>query len=506
MSQPTPEFALLQASLNYGLRPNAPPKVSLDAASGAQCNWHRLLWLARCHGLLPSLGTMASRPDNGWSPPADTLQQLQAIGHFTQLRHLARAREACVLHDLLTRASIPFMFASGWALARRCYPVPSLRSLGMNTTLLVRASDAARARTALASLGYSLEVSPLALADRHRSRVIVHSLPATDRDFEGLIGRAETIPVGGRDLKTLPTIDWLFRLCANRNGLRWLELRRVADLLSLLNHHATWDWPLVLARADTAGLRSSLIFSLVASHRVVGQELPPQVAKEIAREPALDRHAAKLCRQLEAGQSMSPDSAAALRLNLRLQPNWGDRLRYVWRHIRNRFRSPLPVGKNESDDPACIGRFAPTPQRTVDAMLDLAETKAGDVVYDLGCGDGRIVISAAKQFGARGVGIDLDPQRIREATASAAAQQVAATTSFLCADAMRIPLRDATVVCLYLQGFAYPDLRRKLARELSRGTRIVSHTFIFPGWPPEKTKIVSVNPQTISQIYLWRIP
>ena len=145
--------------------------------------------------------------------------------------------------------------------------------------------------------------------------------------------------------------------------------------------------------------------------------------------------------------------------------------------------------------------FVPTPQEVVDEMLKMAEVKKGDVIYDLGSGDGRIVITAAKKFGTRGVGIDIDPQRIKEAEQSAQAAGVANLVKFRNEDLFTAKISEATVVTLYLLDTLNEKLRPKLWRELKPGTRIVSHAFRMGDWTPEKT--ANVNGR---QVYFWRVP
>ena len=146
--------------------------------------------------------------------------------------------------------------------------------------------------------------------------------------------------------------------------------------------------------------------------------------------------------------------------------------------------------------------FAPTAPVVVDAMLSLARVNANDVVYDLGSGDGRIVITAAKKYGARGVGIELDPALVRKARENAAAAGVGNRVRFMTQDLFTTDLRPATVVTLYLLQSINERLRPKLVRELKPGTRVVSHVFnMGPEWPPEKT--VSVDR---SRIFLWTLP
>jgi len=146
--------------------------------------------------------------------------------------------------------------------------------------------------------------------------------------------------------------------------------------------------------------------------------------------------------------------------------------------------------------------YVPTPQPVVDAMLELARVKRTDVVYDLGSGDGRIVITAAKKYGASGVGIEIDPALVKQARANAAAAGVSSRVRFVTRDLFTADLSKASVVTLYLLQSINERLRPKLVRELKPGTRIVSHVFnMGPEWPPEKTLTVDR-----SRLFLWTLP
>ena len=144
--------------------------------------------------------------------------------------------------------------------------------------------------------------------------------------------------------------------------------------------------------------------------------------------------------------------------------------------------------------------YVATPPDVVDAMLKVANVKPTDLVYDLGCGDGRIVITAAQGYGARGVGIDIDPQRIKEATANAQLAGVSDKVRFIQADLFEANISEATVVMLYLLPSLNEKLRPKLMKELKPGTRIVSHAFEIGDWKPEKE--LNVNGR---RVYMWTI-
>jgi SAM-dependent methyltransferase len=146
--------------------------------------------------------------------------------------------------------------------------------------------------------------------------------------------------------------------------------------------------------------------------------------------------------------------------------------------------------------------YVPTPEAVVDKMLEMAKVTSADVVYDLGCGDGRIPIAAFQKYGARGVGIDIDPQRIQEANANARKGMVLGKVKFVQADLFTTDISEATVVTLYLLPTLNVKLMPKLMAELKPGTRIVSHAFSMgDSWPPEQTATVDGRP-----IYLWTIP
>ena len=145
--------------------------------------------------------------------------------------------------------------------------------------------------------------------------------------------------------------------------------------------------------------------------------------------------------------------------------------------------------------------YDPSPPEVVDGMLELAGVKREDLLYDLGCGDGRIVIAAAQKYGARGVGIDIDPQRIAEAKANAKREGVEERVTFLTGDLYTSDFSDATVVTLFLWPHVNRKLRPILWRQLKTGTRVVSHLWdMGEEWPPERT--VTVRDR---KIHLWTV-
>ena len=145
--------------------------------------------------------------------------------------------------------------------------------------------------------------------------------------------------------------------------------------------------------------------------------------------------------------------------------------------------------------------YVQTELDAVARMLKLAEVTSKDIIYDLGCGDGRFVVMAARQFGARGVGIDIDAERIKEARDLAQRADVAGRVRFIKEDLFSTDISGATVVTLYLAPQLNLRLRPKLIKELKPGARIVSYAFDMGDWKPEKSETAGSTP-----IYLWRIP
>ncbi len=168
----------------------------------------------------------------------------------------------------------------------------------------------------------------------------------------------------------------------------------------------------------------------------------------------------------------------------------------------------LSAGAEESD---WRPPFITTPPEVVERMLQVAETRADDLVIDLGSGDGRIVIAAAQKYGARAVGIELDGALVQKSREAARAAQLGDKVSFIEGDVLAADISKATVVTVYL----LPDLMRKLQsrflQELAPGTRIVSHAFTMAGWAPDRSELVKVKERhpgqgDESRLHLWIVP
>jgi SAM-dependent methyltransferase len=157
---------------------------------------------------------------------------------------------------------------------------------------------------------------------------------------------------------------------------------------------------------------------------------------------------------------------------------------------------------------AAPGKLAPyvqTPQNVVDRMLQMAQVGRDDVVYDLGCGDGRLVITAAKQYGARGVGVDFDLNRVKDSQVNARNAGVEALVEFRQQDALTVDVSPATVVTLYLLTSSNLRLRPILTRTLRPGARIVSHQFGMGDWQPQMQETLTAPDGSAHTLYLWKV-
>jgi len=150
--------------------------------------------------------------------------------------------------------------------------------------------------------------------------------------------------------------------------------------------------------------------------------------------------------------------------------------------------------------------FVPTNYEVVDEMLRIADVGKDDILYDLGCGDGRIVVTAAKKYGTRGVGIDIDPERIAESIENAKKENVTDRVQFIEQNLFEADFSEATVVTMYLLSSVNLEMRPKLFQQLKPGTRIVSHDFSMGDWEPDEQTEVGGNEYYGHSVYFWIIP
>jgi len=419
----------------------------------AQLNWDHVLWLAHGQRALLVLDDVLGRPRWARLSPPKILPQLAAFREVNQMRALGRGGETCRLQDLFDGHDVPAIPVDRWVFEQMSHGRPDLEDARGTLRYLVPARDRCRAEAMLLEAGHPCKNDPSKLITMGKHPVALNEVLAEHPDAGRLWSQATASEMGGRTLLQLAPVHWLLHLVARRRGTSRPSLRGAWSLVAFVQRRSDWDWPAVMSEAERFGLAQSVCSDLAASHRELDVPLPGSLAGLLA-----------------------PDA----------------------RPISDRPRAKQPSTFPTSP-------FLPTPPIVVERTLELAGAGSGDLVYDLGCGDGRVIVAAAKRFGARGFGVDSDPVRISEAVRMAAEEGVSDRASFACGELFDTNLADATILYLYLLPPLYPSMHQKILREAKPGLRVVSHDYFFPGWPPDMTEILRTSLTTVSQIYVWRV-
>jgi len=445
-----------------GQRPAVGPVAISERDSAA------LLWLAQRHRVLLHLA-QATLVDAADAANSSVTAGLSGYRRNAGVKHLAAARELRLLHGALQERAVTASFASGWVMGERYYPARSLREIGDQVRVFVQPADRAAAVEALSGLGYVLGPrDPLALHTLGRSRVTLDDATEVWESARRLTLLDVQISVPGPEA-------WLGRVLAPRGPRpRILTLERACDVIALCDQ-ADFDWELLWREADRIGRRLRIVAGIAASYALLDREPPPAV------------RAMLIGPRMGSARDFLVASSTAV---VRPRPHG----------LAKRLRVLAP-----QEQPS-IGRFSPTPLAVVDRMLAVAHVAPGDVVYDLGCGDGRIVQRAAEVFGATAIGVDRDPLLLAQARTEAAARGLGSRVQFVEQDVFDVDVSQATVICLYLQRFAYRKIEHWLKASAMPGTRIVSHDVGFPDWVPDSTEIVVSDGLRASFVYCWTIP
>ncbi len=512
-----------------------------------QVDWDGLILLAERHGLLPLLNEHLAQVAPNllppyWQPFVARCVQAVATHGLELTAELVRVVAALAEQGL---TAVPY---KGPVAAALLYGNLALRTFG-DLDILVREREIVAAAAVLERLGYRATFgsdpaelrrhgAPGQYAFRHRERrhlVELHT-EATLRyfplrvDFEEFWSRLQPAPIGGTSLCTLAPEDLLLFLCVHGAKDFWERLAWIADVAQLVRRHPGLDWEATLARAQRYGAGRIVRLGLTLAQQLLEAPLPAAVAAQVRADAAAASLAQQITGELFAETNSFEQLVRRFWFRVRLHGRLGGGLRYAARLLFQpteadweAVRLPRPLyglyylvrparlawrygmgvmGRARVPD---LGHYEPTPEEVVLRMLELAEVKPADVVYDLGCGDGRCVVLAAKQFGARGVGVDVDPKRIAESRARARREGVADRVCLLQQDARGVSLREATVVLLTLTGTAHLKLREKLRQELPAGARIVARQHHLGNWAPVHVEEFVDHEGMVNVLYLWRL-
>ena len=347
-------------------------------------------------------------------------------------------------------------------------------------------------------------------------------------DFEKMSGRLITVELCGRKVRTFSIEDTLIMLCVHGAKHFWDRLSWLLDIAQLVAAQPV-DWPLAMRIAAKLKSTRLLLLGLYLAHELMDAPLPETVLEQARRDSNVQWLAARVLTELAGGASSQTGVLPRAIFRFRSRDGAADAVRHLFRlatmpteHDRADVHLPKGLGRlfvlvrpwklirqygiglRPGSRPDLAG-FLPMRPEIVDHILKFAAVQPGDVLYDLGCGDGRVVIAAAEKFGIRAVGVDIDPRRIAEAKANARKHGVQDCVQFVLGDAMKIDMTEATIVTLYLGMPGNPRLSDVLQKQLRPGARIISCDFEIYGWPWDEREDHQTAQGDMTSLYLWRI-
>ncbi len=539
-----PEYELILACARTRLDQATTERIRRLVAG--ELDWPRLMQTALDHKVLPLVcaNLAAANPPGlpqGW---IDALRL-----HFEKnvRRNLYLTAQLVRLLDLFQSERIVAIAYKGPALTAQAYGNLGLRAFD-DLDFLVPHRDLSRAHKQLLVEGFESEMpfeegiaaggaAPgqyLFWKDGGQCIVEVH----TERtlryypkplDVDGLLTRAVTVPLGGQLVPSFAPEDLLMILSVHASKHFWNRLIWVCDVAELVQLREGIRWDLSLEHARLSGCERMLFLGLYLAHDLLEAPLPDRVLRQVQASASVQALAAQVCKGLFRQKRSRPGVLQRFFFRSRMVENPWESARYCWRLATSpteedwkvvRLPAPLAplyallrplrlirkyglglVRRLELD----LGPFVPTPPEIVDRVLEFAGLGPNDVLYDLGCGDGRIVVAAAKCWGILCVGVDVDPLRIAEAKARARAASVEHLVKFVQQDAKTADVSEATVVVLYLTLLGNLKLRERLQEQLRPGTRLVSRDFEIPGWPPERIERLEMPGGDSTTLRLWRM-
>ncbi len=509
-------------------------------------DWSHVVWMARSHEVLPLL-----RDRLEWACPhlvpdlvSDQLRNYVRNKMKSQrllMMELVRVLEFLENHQLL---AIPLLSP---VLSGFIYHQLGLRPYS-NSEILLPKKEVLKGWELLQTLGYQTSISnypfqTVRCVDVQSEVLLVcreeqnsylklcwdgnrHHL-AFPFDLTEMATRLQSIEVMGKKVQTLSTEDIILVLCEQSTRWAWQTLGSIADIAWMLADSRELNWDVMVERAKRYGSQRRLFLGLSLAQEIMRVKLPGNVSKRIAGERELGYLAETVCQRLFQKPDKLPHRLRKgffyFRVKDSLQqrmrdglrslfvpttedcvfmplPKWLFPLYYLLRPI-HLLGNVLGLLKGKKK----VG-FLPSEQSIVAKMLDLAQVQPQDVVYDPGCGDGRIVIMAAKRYGVRAVGIDIDPERIAECRIHARREKVEHLVTFIQQDAIQVDLSEASVLILYMPSEWNQLILPKILKELRHGARIVSNDTELGSFPPNKTELV-LDERVVPPhfLYLWYV-
>jgi hypothetical protein len=541
--QMRPELALVVCCLRP---PSTENDSQLRVLLREKLDWNEVLACAHQHKVGPFVQERLGPLGEPWIAP-DQKARLAALSRDLGRNNLAYMGDMLWLCRLFETAGIPVFPFKGPALAWLAYRNFAHRTC-VDLDFVLPQRYIPDATSLLQAHGYTPEFSPAEAqaGDRGPAPGQYAFIPGgtrryvelhTERTFryfsrplnlDELNSRAIPLRIGAQNVRVFSVEDLLVMLCVHGAKHFWERLAWIVDIGQLITAREV-DWALLLGIAEKMKSTRLLLLGLDLAHEVAGVTLPQPVLERATGDPHVVWLAGKVIEQYSG--TSDPSAGVFHRAVFRLRSC--DGLRQGLRQLFRLSLSPTEIDRQAVRLPGflfvlyalvrpfrLLGKYGlglirrpkpdlaiydPTPPEVVEHMLSLANVSPGDVLYDLGCGDGRIVVAAAEKYGIRAVGVDIDSSRIAEARANARRRGVEDRVEFLLSDVKHVNLSEATIVALYLETPGVLRLAHQLRSQLRRGARIVSRSAQIYGWNPDRSETHALADGTPTELYLWAI-
>ena len=518
----------------------------IRALLGEGLDWNEVLACAHEHKLGPLMHEYFRTLDTSWLTQ-DQKEWLVDLARDLGKNNLAFMGEMLWLSRMFEAAGIPAIPYKGPVLAWLAYRSFAYRTC-VDLDFVIPQRYIPEAILLLQANGYTPQFDPVeaqagqkghapgqyAFAPSGTHRFVELHTERTLRYFshplnlDEMNSRAIQLEIGGQKVHTFSVEDLLVMLCVHGAKHFWERLAWIVDIAQLITVQEV-DWTLLLQIAAKTESTRLLLLGLYLAHELVAAPLPQSVLEHACGDAQVQWLARKVLEQYagisDPSAGVWPRAVFRLRscdgfrqglrqlFRLSLSPTESDRqtvqlpafLSPLYSLVRLlRLLGEYGLGLNHPVK-LDLAAYEATPQEIVDHMLRLANISPGDVLYDLGCGDGRIAVTAAEKFEIRAVGVDINPTRIAEGRANARRHGVEDRVEFLLADAKTVDLSDATIVTLYLETVGVLRLAERLRSKLRLGARIVSRSSQIYGWNPDRSESHNVASGGRTVLYLWTI-
>jgi SAM-dependent methyltransferase len=503
-------------------------------------DWDALLQVARSHGVFPSLGCLIDKQLSG-EIPDEAREALRGDLERLARRRRLFAQEFRSIVGILSGYGLPSVslgetsvvdhrvatvkqpeFLEIFIPRDRVFDLKApMRALGYRPRYPVSPAQRSAFLMFQAEYRFTHEVTRCQVSFRWD---IIPAGLARPLGFGEAWERGELVANGKTSHRALSAEDRLLALCARAASQGWARLDTIAEVATLLQGTGSLDWNGIIERSRAGGYDRMVTIGVRLAGDILGKE--PCAARLPLATHCPEHLIDRVRRSLMRGVTEPPGRRQSLAIEMAAISHLRGRIRYGVRRLVTPTEAdwravtlplsltrayyllrPLRLLANRTLNwfqPRLLAPMVPSVPVVVDRMLDLASVSASDVVYDLGCGDGRLLIQTAKRHGARGVGVDIDPECVAEATANARREGVDGLITFQTGDALAVDLSEASVVFLFLSRESNLRLRPRLLRQLRAGSRIVSHHWDMGEWKPLKTSTLQ-DGEDLTPVYLWRV-